>query len=240
VGSFLVMSFSNALPWRFGQTGPSADKLSYEAKGIRQKSLAGSTSKLKSEFKYTTEENSALMLKILSSLPMAQTATYISSSPAQETENAYDGITQKTHTQLHMIAVSFSRTDYMPMMYFQVKEELTRCQTPSEYCAESSKLVILGPSKTASLHNDFGAFPKSKNAFKLSLLLEKMNAPAEGEAADYKARATWGFELNGYGFDEYLQYFRKKAGAEKAEGITMPNIQVGIANWTQNLSKSIF
>jgi hypothetical protein len=194
-------------------------------------------------FVFSREENSKIITKILSKLPLAQSVTIVSSSKplkVNEWNNALLGFKQRNIRQVHMVAVSFSRSDVLPMMYFQVKEDWKDCEPEGDSCLESLALEIAGPSKLVRDLDDFGSFPKALNVLNIKLSLENQSATLNN-VDNTLALVNWqlGFTEAESGVEDYLRFFRSKAGSSE-QRITLQNVKGAMSLWASQVSKSAF
>ncbi|MEZ4814182.1 MAG: hypothetical protein R3A80_03120 [Bdellovibrionota bacterium] len=195
------------------------------------------------QFSFSREENDVIIKKILSQLPLAQSATIVSSSPTvktPETKIESLGYSYRNLKQVHMVSVSFVRTDFVPTLYFQVTENWKDCEGNPQYCQEEVEFNISGPSRVVRDLSDFGAFPKSLNVLKAKVKLANNSGTSFG-ANSSPATVSWAFSSANIenGVEEYLRYFRGKASAQE-EKITLKNLKQSMALWSSQVSKQAF
>lgn len=194
-------------------------------------------------FSFSDEENAAIVRSILEKLPLAQKASLVSTSPKVKTpdhKNTNLGYVTRNIKRVHMFAVSFVRSDLIPTMYFQVKENWKDCEGNLQYCQEDVEYDISGPSRVVRDLHDFGSFPKSLNVFKANVKLAN-NSSSSFDPDSTPSTVTWEFsspEIEN-GVEDYLRYFRTKASTRE-EKITLKNLRESMATWAAQVSKQAF
>jgi hypothetical protein len=196
------------------------------------------------QFTFSEEENATIVRNILEKLPLAQKASLVSTSPKVKTpdfKNENLGYVSRNIKRVHMFAVSFVRSDLVPTMYFQVKENWKDCEGNLQYCQEDVEFDISGPSRVVRDLNDFGSFPRSLNVFKTTVKLANSASSSSFNADSSPSTVTWEFsspEIEN-GVEDYLRYFRSKASAHE-EKITLKNLRQSMSIWASQVSKQAF
>jgi hypothetical protein len=194
-------------------------------------------------FNFTAEQNEKYLLSLMSAIPMAKSAIVVSASDPVNIASVPDSKEQKFKKsnikRVKLVAVTFAREDFIPMLYFQVNENWTSC-TPKtdDACQDTVEFAITGPTRFVKDLNDFGSFPKAINAVELNLTIENLSDTA---AAVEKAPAhvTWDLALPGSGFEQYLRHFRTKMGRPN-DRMDLRSLQTVIAGWASQASESTF
>ncbi len=208
------------------------------------------------QFLFSRQENDRLIRTVLEKLPMAKSATMVTSSPVVKSgEVKHATYSSRNLKQTHTVAVNFVRSDYLPMMYFKVIESWKDCDNP-QYCQENLELEVTGPTRIVRDLSDFGAFPKALNVVDFSIKFENEESRSSSYAAAYgpgfgagaapsekgPSTVTWNFAFKpgaDDGFEDYLRYFRLKA-IKSQEKISSKNIKIGFGIWAANVSRTAF
>jgi hypothetical protein len=193
---------------------------------------------------FSKEENTKLLTKILSQLPMAQSVTIVASDkPMVLTEidrSQSHGYMERKVKQQHVVSVAFSRNDYLPVVHFDVVELWKDCEPAGEICRENVEFNITGPSRVVRDLNDFSSFPKVTNAFNMTVKVENLLAY---NLDDPRSSVDWTFEFKNFdAVDQYLRYLRGKVSNHNndEDRVSVKNLQTAMAMWASRVSRAVF